>query len=65
MVDYSSVLLTEFKYDGQLDESFNNFLLDQGKPQWLFMLVKRFVSGCLCVRNSLRPGCLSGWLLLL
>lgn len=42
-VSYKEVLLTEFNYDGA-DETFNNPLLDQGKPQWFFMLVKRFVS---------------------
>jgi len=43
MVNYNEVLLTEFKYDGELDETFN-WAVDQGKPGWYFMLIKRFVS---------------------
>jgi len=43
VVNYREVLLTEFKYDNQLAESFN-WLFNQGQPQWFFMIIKRWVS---------------------
>jgi len=41
------LLMTEFKYDGVVDESFSKIplpIFDQGKPSWFYFLVKKYVS---------------------
>lgn len=47
---YDQLLLTEFKYDCEVSESFTKIPLpffDQGQPQWIYLLIKKYVSrGC-------------------
>lgn len=48
VLGYNSLLLTEFLYDGKVSESFSRLLplpfLDQSKPSWVYLQVKKYVS---------------------